>query len=102
FGNGPRFIAARRGDRTLDGTMDPSAPKGLDRVYKEIPVAQKLEKMMVEEQENLVKITADYFGSLQRLVWRIFSDGQIELNYDYHYDGVVELMGITFDYPEEK
>lgn len=102
FSNGPRFIAARRGDRTLDGTVDPSAPKGIDRVYKEISLAQKLENMKVEEQENAVKITAEYFGPLQRVVWRIFSDGQIELKYDYQYDGVVELMGITFDYPEEK
>src|SRR5690606_12303239 len=37
---------------------------------------------------------------LNRVNWRVFPDGTLRLDYEYAYDGVVELMGIRFDYPE--
>jgi hypothetical protein len=100
LGNGPRFIAARRGDRTLDGTIDPRAPAGVDRIYREIPCESKLlDSEIVREGENLL-ITTSYFGPLSQTTWTISADGTVRLDYEYRYDGVVELMGIYFDYPE--
>ena len=29
-------------------------------------------------------------------------DGTVELNYTYNFNGVVDMMGVRFDYPEEK
>lgn len=51
--------------------------------------------------ENVV-VAADYSGVLNRVRWIIAPDGTLQLDYSYRYDGVVELMGITFQYPEEK
>src|SRR5690606_2404884 len=36
FTNGPRFIGARRGDRSLDRWMEENLPVNVDRIYPEI------------------------------------------------------------------
>ncbi|WP_232834845.1 glycoside hydrolase family 2 protein [Pleomorphovibrio marinus] len=101
FGKGPRFIAARRGDRTLDGTVDPEAGKGIDRVYKAIDYEAYLKNIAIEREENTVKIVASYFGPLKEVVWTIHPGGLLQLDYTYSYDGVVELAGVDFEFPEE-
>ncbi|SFW52169.1 Beta-galactosidase/beta-glucuronidase [Sinomicrobium oceani] len=101
FGNGPRFIAARRGDRTLDGTVDKEAAKGEDRIYKEIAYEEKLRHIAVEEKNGEVTVTAGYFGPLQQVRWTVKKDGTVQLDYDYEYHGIVELVGVSFDYPED-
>jgi hypothetical protein len=100
LGNGPRFIAARRGDRTLDGSIDPAAPKGVDRVYREIIGPETLTKFTWRQEGSAVVVEADYFGALRSVRWKIAPDGRVQMNYEYGYDGVVELMGVQFDYPE--
>lgn len=102
FGGGPRFIAARRGDRTLDGTVDPQFEKGMDRVYKEIPLSQHLISIALSKEENSVQVKAKYFGPMQEVLWTILPGGLVQLDYTYEYNGSVELMGVSFDYPEEK
>lgn len=98
---GPRFVAARRGDRTLDGTINPEAPKGVDRVYQEIADPEaKLTKLTVQAQGSEVVVEANYFGNLRLARWTLSSNGVAQLDYTYSYDGVVELMGVAFDYPE--
>lgn len=100
--NGPRFIAARRGDRTLDGTVDKKAKKGEDRIYKEIAYEEKLQRISAEEKDGEVIVRADYFGPLRKVIWTVKADGTVQLDYEYDYHGVVELVGVSFDYPEEK
>ena len=100
FGMGPRFIAARRGDRTLDGSLDPGAPEGVDRVYKEIFSESKLLDLDVYQEDENVVVEARYFGPLTGTKWIISPDAGVRMDYEYRYDGAVELMGIAFDYPE--
>lgn len=97
---GPRFIAARRGDRTLDGAVDSQAAKGADRLYKEINFGSTLNTIAARADGADVVVDVNYFGALQTVRWRISPDGIIQLDYAYGYDGVVELMGVKFDYPE--
>jgi hypothetical protein len=101
FGQGPRFVAARRGDRTLDGSVDRDAPKGVDRIYNDISGRSKLLSLSSRADGGTQIIEANYSGNLRRALWRISSDGAVRLDYEYAYDGVVELMGVRFDYPEE-
>jgi hypothetical protein len=100
FGMGPRFVAARRGDRTLDGTIDPEASDGEGRVYPEIPCESKLLNAEIIREESRLIIKCSYFGPLSQVVWTISGDGSVRLDYEYRYDGVVELMGICFGCPE--
>ncbi len=102
FANGPRFIAARRGDRTLDGTVDPEADKGIDRLYKEIEYEGYLTQIDVRENGESVEVRASYFGPLKEVVWTMHPGGLLQLDYTYRYDGVVELAGVDFEFPEEE
>ncbi|HEX2851721.1 MAG TPA: glycoside hydrolase family 2 TIM barrel-domain containing protein [Opitutaceae bacterium] len=100
FGQGPRFVAVRRGDRTLDGTVDREAAKGVDRVYNDISGQSKLASLTTRADGDALLIEANYLGNLRRALWRVAPDGSVQLDYEYGYDGVVELMGVRFEYPE--
>jgi hypothetical protein len=100
FGQGPRFVAARRGDRTLDGSVDRDAAKGVDRIYNDISGLSKLTSLTSRAEGDALLVEATYFGNMRRALWRISPDGSVRLDYEYGYDGVVELMGVRFEYPE--
>jgi hypothetical protein len=100
FNQGPRFVAARRGDRTLDGSVEPQAAKGIDRIYKEIAYGSTLKTITARTEGPEVVVEAKYFGAMQTVRWRVSPEAVVNLDYEYVYDGVVELMGVQFDYPE--
>lgn len=105
FGNGPRFVAARRADRSLDQFFnhdDPDAKK-LDRTYKEFVDLAVVDSIFIQENENRLTVNVVYkLGNMQRSTWTVHPDGLLELTYVYRFDAVVDLMGIRFDYPEDK
>ena len=48
-------------------------------------------------------VTANYkLGCLDQVVWKIAPNGTASVDVAYNFHGVVDLMGIMFDYPEEK
>ena len=96
FANGPRFIGARRADRSLDQfyNHDDEKAKAKDRTYSEFTDAAVFTKLI---------LTANYkLGNLDKAQWTIHPDGMATLDYTYNFSGVVDLMGICFDYPEEQ
>ncbi|MFA9390243.1 MAG: glycoside hydrolase family 2 TIM barrel-domain containing protein [Prolixibacteraceae bacterium] len=101
--NGPRFVAFRRGDRSVDGWVsEEKLEKGVDRMYNDISGTSKLTNFQIQMHGDNVEIFSEYFGPLKNTTWTITPKGEVRLDYTYQYDGVVELMGIQFDYPEEK
>ncbi|SHI54560.1 glycoside hydrolase family 2 TIM barrel-domain containing protein [Bacteroides stercorirosoris] len=105
FANGPRFIGARRADRSLDQfyNHDDGKAKAKDRTYTEFPDAAVFTKLDVKEEGGNLIITANYkLGNLDKARWTIHPDGVATLDYTYNFSGVVDLMGICFDYPEEQ
>ncbi len=104
FGNGPRFIAALRGDRSMDMyyNHDDKEARSKERIYEDISGENKLTGFKSQSYNDSIVVEADYFGNMRKARWVISSDGNIRLDYEYQYDGTVELMGIKFDYPEEK
>ncbi|MDN3669552.1 glycoside hydrolase family 2 TIM barrel-domain containing protein [Echinicola jeungdonensis] len=102
FKGGPRFVAARRGDRTLDGTVNPDFEKGMDRIYKEIELERELQEIEAQQEGENVVVKAVYFGPMEEVIWTIQPGGLVQLDYTYQYNGVVELMGVSFDYPEHE
>lgn len=100
--NGPRFVGARRADRSMDQfyNHDDAQAKSKDRQYKALVDEGKLLRLAVDELTDTVRVTATYSGLLAKAVWTILADGRVCLDYTYRYDGVVELMGVAFDYPE--
>lgn len=104
FEKGPRFIAARRGDRSMDVyyNHDDNEAPSKERIYDDISGESKLTSFNFKSYTDSVVITADYFGNMRQAKWIIQSNGYIQLDYAYQYDGTVELMGIMFEYPENQ
>ena len=105
FANGPRFIGARRADRSLDQCVnhDDEKAKAKDRTYSEFTDAAVFTKLDVKEEGGNLILTANYkLGNLDKAQWTIHPDGMATLDYTYNFSGVVDLMGICFDYPEEQ
>ena len=105
FANGPRFIGARRADRSLDQfyNHDDEKAKEKDRTYSEFPDAAVFTKLDVREDGGNLIITANYkLGNLDKAQWTINPSGIVTLDYTYNFSGVVDLVGICFDYPEEQ
>lgn len=56
----------------------------------------------VEEADGKITVTAGYrLGNFDKAVWVITPDGRVSLDFHYNFSGVVDLMGVMFDYPEE-
>ncbi|MDD3321911.1 MAG: glycoside hydrolase family 2 TIM barrel-domain containing protein [Paludibacter sp.] len=105
FTNGPRFIAARRADRSLDQfyNHDDEQAHAKERTYTEFTDAAIFNGFDVKNEGNKLIVTANYkLGNLDKTQWTIAPDGTLTLDYSYNFSAVVDLMGIKFDYPEEK
>ena len=101
LGNGPRFVAAKRADRSQDGFYNHDDKEAFQ---KKTQYTEYLDQGAFSgfELADGVQLTVRYrHGSLQTVCWHFFSDGSVWLSADVHFNGVVDLMGICFDYPEE-
>lgn len=101
FGNGPRFIAARRSDRSFDqfynhDDKDAEKKKTQYTLYKDYG-------SFAGFSESTNTLTTKYDnGTIDSVVWKFGNDGTVNVAVSYHFGGVVDLMGISFDYPESK
>jgi hypothetical protein len=105
FGHGPRFIAARRADRSLDQfyNHDDEQSRAKERTYTEFTDAGVFTGFELKTENNLLVITANYkLGNLDWAKWTFGQADNVTLDYSYNFSAVVDLMGICFDYPEEK
>jgi beta-galactosidase/beta-glucuronidase len=105
FANGPHFFAARRADRSLDQFYnhdDPDA-KAKDRTYTEFSDKAVFNGFDVKTSGNNLVVTSNYkLGNMDKAQWTIAPDGTMTLDYSYNFSAVVDMMGIKFDYPEDK
>jgi len=101
FGNGPRFIAAKRSDRSDDGFYNHDDKEAFQKKtqYTEYADQGAFAGFTISDST----LVANYIhGSLEKVTYRFLKDGGLYMNAEYYYNGVVDLMGICFDYPEEK
>ena len=100
FGNGPRFVAAKRADRSQDGFYNHDDKEAFQKKTEYTEYAdQGVFAGFTFSDSTLV---ANYqHGSLEKVTWRFLADGGVSMNVDYYFNGVVDLMGICFDYPEQ-
>ncbi len=103
--DGPKVVVAKRSDRSMDGFYnhdDPQAEKKKTQ-YTEFADQGKFTGLTVKEDGNNLVVTAGYkLGNFDEAVWTIAPDGSSTLDFDYNFNGVVDLMGVKFDFPEEK
>jgi hypothetical protein len=84
LGNGPRFLAFRREGRKFADISGPG-----EKVFFEPHM----------EGGDLV-VDVHYSGALKRARWRVSPGGAARLDYEYAFDGAVDLLGVRFDAPE--
>ena len=53
------------------------------------------------EQDNIF-VEARYQDGLNYAKWKIYPSGWVRLDYEYQLEGRFDLMGVAFDYPENK
>ena len=101
FCNGPRFIAAKRSDRSDDGFYNHDDKEAFDKKtqYTEYADQGAFAGFTISDST----LVANYIhGSLERVTYRFLKDGGLYMDADYYFNGVVDIMGICFDYPEDK
>lgn len=102
---GPRFVAARRADRSFDQyyNHDDKEVEEKKTQYLLYEDYGKFEGFDIKEDGKDLIVTANYkHGSFNKAVWRIDGEGTAMLDYTYTFGGVVDLMGVMFNYPENK
>ena len=101
FGNGPRFVSAKRSDRSQDGFYNHDDKDAFKKKTQYTEYAdQGAFNGFTFSDSTLV---ANYLhGSINQVTWRFLSDGSVYMNVAYDFNGVVDLMGISFDYPEQQ
>ena len=100
FGNGPRFVAAKRADRSQDGFYNHDDKEAFKKKtsYTEYPDQGTFAGFEFSDST----LVANYqYGTIEAVTWRFLADGGAYMNVDYSFYGVVDLMGICFDYPEQ-
>ena len=99
FSNGPRFVAAKRADRSQDGFYNHDDKEAFQKKtdYTEYAEQGAFDSFTFSDST----LVANYLhGSINQVTWRFLADGGVYMNVDYYFNGVVDLMGICFDYPE--
>ena len=99
FSNGPRFVAAKRADRSQDGFYNHDDKEAFQKKtdYTEYADQGAFNSFTFSDST----LVANYlYGSINQVTWRFLADGGVYMNVDYYFNGVVDLMGICFDYPE--
>lgn len=84
---GPRLVAFRRTARILSPVA--TAPS-------------RLQNLTTSTENGTVVITATFSGQLHTLRWTLAPDADLRLDYSFEGPGTVDLLGLDFDYPEEK
>jgi len=89
LGNGPRFIAYTH-DPQKHGTV----------TYDDVAGANALSSLTTHRDGGDLIIEAKYDGAFKQATWRISPDGRAKLDYAYDFEGVADLLGVNFDFPE--
>ncbi|MDE5673207.1 MAG: glycoside hydrolase family 2, partial [Duncaniella sp.] len=103
--DGPRVIVAKRSDRSMDGfyNHDDKEAEKKKTQYTEFDDAGQFTGIKAEKVGNDVVVTADYkLGNFDNAKWTIAPDGSAALDFAYNFNGVIDLMGVKFDFPENK
>ena len=100
FGNGPRLVAAKRSDRSQDGFYNHDDKEAFQKKSQYTEYADQGQFDRFEWEDNVLR--AHYrHGSIDRVQWVFFDDGKVSMLVSYNFNGVVDLLGVCFDYPEQ-
>lgn len=100
---GPRFVAARRSDRSFDQfyNHDDKQAKEKKTLYSPFSDAGVFVRLdTISDRQFVARYKLGCMDSVQYTIDK--AKGCIFVNAYYNFQGVVDLMGVMFDYPEDK
>lgn len=104
--NGPRFVAARRSDRSFDQFYNHDDKDAEKKKTQYTLYADQGAFTGFDWRDGISGgrvLHAGYaHGTMQAVNWEFLPDGMVDMQVQYRFGGVVDLMGIAFDYPEDK
>lgn len=96
--NGPKMMAARRSDRPLDRKVKLDRKKALGTTDYTLYTDSATVKSISTDGATL---TISYKGGYMKSAkWTFMDDGSVRLASRYRFEGVTDLLGVMFDYPE--
>ena len=99
--SGPRFIAAKRSDRSDDGFYNHDDKEAFQKKTQYTEYKDQGVFSGFDFKDGTLKATYRH-GSLTTVEWQFNDDGTVHLTAYTTFNGVVDMMGICFDYPEDK
>ena len=97
---GPRLVAAKRADRSQDGFYNHDDKQAFDKKTQYTEYADQGQFSHFEWHNG--ELIAHYrHGSIDQVAWDFWPDGRVHVSVGYAFNGVVDLLGISFDYPEQ-
>ena len=100
FSNGPRFVAVKRADRSQDGFYNHDDKQAFQKKTQYTQYADQGKFAGFTFSDTT--LVANYqHGSIEKVTWRFLANGSVYMYVNYYFNGVVDLMGISFDYPEK-
>lgn len=102
---GPRFVACRRADRSFDQFYNHDDTEAFQHKTLYTPYADQgsFAGLTSRQEGDTAVVAATYaHGSLQRVEWKLLPTGGAEMSCTCLFNGVVDIMGLAFDYPEQK
>ena len=88
--SGPQVIAYRRNDRKYDNAVG----------------ERRLTHIESREEGDALIVEASYDGALKHIRWRVSPDGisglQVHLDYEYSFDGSIDILGVQFGADEKQ
>ena len=100
FGNGPRFVAAKRSDRSQDGFYNHDDKEAFQKKTDYTEYADQGTFAGFTRTDST--LVANYrHGSLEKVTWRFLADGGLYMDAECTFFGVVDLKALCFDYPEQ-
>lgn len=85
--HGPRLVAYRRVERRFEPLENTNG---------------NLVKAEARRAGDAAVFTATYDGALREARWTVMPEGDVRLDYELNGPGAVDILGVDFDYPEEK
>lgn len=72
------------------------------RSFKQAAPASRLQKLeLAPNDRSGVLARAEYEGALRKVTWGLV-DGRLTLTYDINYRGSADILGVNFEYPEQR
>lgn len=96
------LVSVKKGKRELALTAGPrlAVYRRNGRGFDDIAPTAKLIRFDARVEGTTALVDATYDGALKTVRWTIAANGLVRMDYEYAFDGTIDLLGVHFSLPE--